>query len=271
MNEFRTALDVAVSGCPASLPICSEHYPCVHSDVGGGCAAGEQGKAGMVHSVEPGRSIAKRLKPEERRNAWNSLVQRISGIWEKLSFWIATLALSLSVAACASGLKDLVPDQSKVGVSVSGIGHYGRMIGIPGFSIDGFHAGNVEGWGGGGGGFCCVLLPRVVTKPINVNVKWESCDIGHIKFVNDRIVDRTESCKLESHEARVPIHFTVQPGEGGSGLKVHFLPGHKVEVWYTPEGPASTEYLGPPYPRGPAPDYAPLPDEKPAATSVNQK
>lgn len=190
--------------------------------------------------------------------------------WKCILSWIATLALSLSVAACVSGLNDLVPDQSKVGVSVAGVGHYGRMIGIPGFSIDGFHAGNVEGWGGGGGGFCCVLLPRVVTKPISVTVKWESCDIGHIKFVNDRIVDRNESCKLEKHEEVVPIHFAVPPGKS-SGLNVHFLPGHRVEVWVAWEGPASTQYPGPAYPRGPAPDYAPLPDEKPAATSTNQK
>ncbi|CAN5427619.1 hypothetical protein BH10PSE18_BH10PSE18_13240 [soil metagenome] len=195
----------------------------------------------------------------------------IVGVWKCILRWIATLALSLSVAACVSGLNDLVPDQSKVGVSVAGVGHYGRMIGIPGFSIDGFHAGNVEGWGGGGGGFCCVLLPRVVTKPINVNVKWESCDIGHIKYVNDRRVDPEARCKLESHEARVPIHFTVQPGEGGSGLKVHFLPGHKVEVWYTREYPEYSGYPGPKYPQGPEPDYAPLLDEKPATASMNQK
>ncbi len=197
---------------------------------------------------------------------WNHLNSRGA-----VTRWLSGIAMSICIVGCAGGLNDLVPDQSKVGVSVDGVGHYGRMIGVPGFSIDDFHAGNVSGWGGGGGGYCCVLLPRVVTKPIEVTVKWESCDIGHIQYINDRRVDPEARCKLEKHEARVPIHFTVQPGEGGSGLKVHFLPGHKVEVWYTPEGPASTEYLGPKYPRGPAPDYAPLPDEKPSSKSADEQ
>ncbi|CAN5427788.1 hypothetical protein BH10PSE18_BH10PSE18_13260 [soil metagenome] len=49
-------------------PNCSEHfYPGAHSDVGGGYAAGEQGKAGMAQSVEPRRSLAKRFEPEEGR------------------------------------------------------------------------------------------------------------------------------------------------------------------------------------------------------------
>ena len=66
----------------------------------------------------------------------------------------------------------------------------------------------------------------------------------------------------------VPIHFAVQPGKS-SGLYVHFLPGHKVELWVSWPGPGSTLYPGPKFPFGPAPPYAPLPDEKPALPTDN--
>ena len=93
-----------------------------------------------------------------------------------------------------------------------------------------------------------------------VTVKWQTCDISHIKFINDQVVDPNARCELEWHEATVPVHFAEkEPGN----LFVHFLPGHKVEVWSTAEYRAgSTKYPGPKYPRGPAPAYAPLSDEE---------
>ncbi|MDP9902510.1 DUF3304 domain-containing protein [Variovorax ginsengisoli] len=196
----------------------------------------------------------------------------ITDLRRRLQHWAVRLLGVLSIAAlqsaCALHGNDLVPDQDKVGVPVTAIGHYGAMIGIPEYSINGFHGGNNSGWGGGGSTACCVLLPRTVTKPVIVTVKWETCDISHIQYVNHRKVDPDARCTLEGHEATVPIHFAVQPGEG-AGLKVHFLPGHKVEVWYTRQGPTSAEYPGPKFPFGPAPPYAPLPDEKPALPTDN--
>jgi hypothetical protein len=127
----------------------------------------------------------------------------------------AVMSGALLLNACAMHANDLVPDQDKVGVTVTAVGHYGSMIGIPEYSIDGFHAGNNSGWGGGGSTSCCVLLPRTVTKPVFVTVKWQTY--------------RSNVDEERDHEATVPIHFMVQPGKGGAGLFVHFLPGHRVE------------------------------------------
>lgn len=181
--------------------------------------------------------------------------------------WLVGLFALLLLSACAMHANDLVPDQSKVSVSVAAVGHYGSMIGIPEYSIDGFRAGNNSGWGGGGKTSCCVLLPRVVTKPIFVTVKWQTCDVSHIKFVNDRIVDPNDQCTLQEHEAKVPIHFAIQPGKGGAGLFVHFLRGYRVEVWYPEMGPSGPGYPGPKYPFGPPPPYAPLSNENSAPSA----
>lgn len=183
--------------------------------------------------------------------------------------WVRRLASSLAVlctatlmTACASGVNDLVPQKDTVGVSIAGVGHLGSMYGIPTFSVNGQWGGNAPGWGGGGGGMCCVRLPAKTVEPVIVKVKWQTCDISGIKFVNHRAVDPNAQCKEEEYETSVPIHFAVEPGKG-SGLKVHFLPDHKVEVWYTREFPEGSQYPGPKYPSGPAPAYAPLPDEMP--------
>jgi hypothetical protein len=173
---------------------------------------------------------------------------------------LAMLALSTLASGCAY-VDDLVPDKSMVGTSVSAVGHYGSKIGIPEFYLDGIPGGNNSGWGGGGKKSCCHLLPRYPTKPVMVKVKWTTCDIGHIKYVNNRRVNPDDRCKLEEHEATVPIHFEVEPGKGG-GLVAHFLPGHKVELWYSKVEPGGSEYPGPAYPFGPAPPYAPVLDEK---------
>lgn len=191
--------------------------------------------------------------------------------WHLRRCWtrvLAALLASVLVCGCVSS-GDLVPDKSMVGVSVSAVGHYGSMIGVPTYSIDGRPIGRASGWGGGGAKSCCVLVPRNPTKPVTINVKWQTCDIGHIEFMNDRIVDPTQKCKVEEHEATIPVHFAVPSGES-SGVYLHFLPGHRVEAWISWPGPASTEYPGPSYPRGPAPRYAPLPGEKPQPPTQKQ-
>jgi hypothetical protein len=173
---------------------------------------------------------------------------------------LAVLALSTLASGCAY-VDDLVPDKEMMGVPIGAVGHYGSKIGIPDFYLNGNWGGNNEGWGGGGAGMCCVLVPRYPTKPVMVKVKWTTCDIGHIKYVNNRRVNPDDRCKLEEHEATVPINFAVEPGKS-SGLYVHFFPGHRVEIWVSRAGPGGTKYPGPAYPFGPAPPYAPVLDEK---------
>ena len=169
----------------------------------------------------------------------------------RLARALAPLALALLAAGCAGSSEDLFPDKRTIGVPVGGVGHYGSGIMVTEFTInDRFRAGYVQGWGGGGAGDCCVLLPRHITKPILATVRWKTT--------------RREVDEYVQHEATVPIHFAVDPGEGGSGLYVHFLPGHTVEVWYAEPTPLSSEYPGPAFPRGPAPPYRPLPGEKPS-------
>ena len=187
----------------------------------------------------------------------------ISELTTRLAARVSAMLLSaLTLGGCA-GLNDLVP-QDKIGTPISGVGHYGRRMGVPEFSIDGHWGGNVYGWGGGGGTVCCVLLPEYVTKPMYVTVKWQSCDISRIKFVNGKIVNPKDRCILEDHQARVPINFDVQPAKGGSGLYVHFLPGHEVEIWYSKYFPESQNYPGPLYPQGPAPEHPERPRSRSA-------
>ena len=179
---------------------------------------------------------------------FKTIADNLSHLHRWVFGWLASLSAVLLLSACAMHSNDLVPDQDKVGAPVTAVGHYGSMIGIPEYSIDNFHAGNNSGWGGGGSTSCCVLLPRTVTKPIFVTVRWQTY--------------RSNVDEEREHEATVPIHFAVQPGDS-SGLYVHFLPGHKVEVWVSWPGPGSTKYPGPKHPSGPPHPYTPLPNEKP--------
>jgi hypothetical protein len=183
---------------------------------------------------------------------FKTIAELTSRLRRSATAWLTSLCAVLILSACAMHANDLVPDQDKVGVTVTAIGHYGAMIGIPEYSVDGFHAGNNSGWGGGGSFSCCVLLPRVVTKPMVVTVRWETY--------------RSNVDEERHHKATVPIHFAVEPGDS-SGLYVHFLPGHKVEVWVSWLGPGHPQYPGPKRASGPPPSYAPLPDEKPAPST----
>ncbi|APW38293.1 hypothetical protein RD110_14755 [Rhodoferax koreense] len=161
---------------------------------------------------------------------------------------LLAVAAVVLATACSTGSEDLVPDKDKIGISISAVGHYGSMIGIPEFYLDGHWGGNAMGWGGGGGGMCCMLLPRKITKPVMVKVTWTT--------------NRSNVGEARQHEETVPVNFAVPPGDS-AGLFVHFLPGHHVELWVTPGYPEGSKYPGPKFPRRPAPAYSPLPDEKP--------
>lgn len=169
--------------------------------------------------------------------------------WNRSAVRACTVSLLLAGLAACSTLTSLAPPDM-VGVSLTPIGHLGRGIGIPDLTVDGHSGGNNGGWGGGGRTSCCVLLPAKVTQPVMVTVKWSTY--------------RSTVDEERFHEAVVPVHFEVQPGVGGAGLFVHFLPGHRVEVWYAKVFPESPVYPGPIYPRGAAPRYVPIAGEKPA-------
>jgi hypothetical protein len=166
--------------------------------------------------------------------------------------------VAYSLMGCATGSFDSKPKVEMVGVSIGAVGHFGARMGIPEFFVDGRWGGNNTGWGGGGAGVCCVPLPAKVTGPVLVNVKWESCDTRDIQFVNGRAVDPNARCKLENHEATVPVHFEVEPGKGGFALVIHFFPGGQLEAWYTRSYPEARNYPGPKFPRGPAPPSIPF-------------
>jgi len=161
------------------------------------------------------------------------------------------------VAGCASTVDDLVPDKNMVAVPIGSVGHYGSGVVVTDFSVNGRKGNRTSGWGGGLAGDCCVLLPRKIPKePMLVTVKWAT--------------SRSNVPEYREHEATVPVHYSVEPGRG-SGLYVHFLPGHRVEVGVSWPSPASPEYPGPAYPDGPAPLYLPLPNEQPQPAVTSKR
>jgi len=170
----------------------------------------------------------------------------------KFSKCLRLLALVIAplLVACAS-----TASEDTIGTSVSGVGHYGKRIGVADFFVNGQWSGAVTGWGGGGGNVCCVSLPRRTDKAVMVTVKWRTI--------------RSNVGEEAWHEQTVPVNFAEkEPGY----MFVHFLPGHRVEVWSSAKlAPESMNYAGPAYPRGPAPDYAPLPTEKPQPLNVETK
>ncbi|SFB83634.1 DUF3304 domain-containing protein [Collimonas sp. OK412] len=163
--------------------------------------------------------------------------------------WLLSTLIAVLSSGCAGAGSNRLVAEGNIGTTVSAVSHYGKGIGIGDFYINGQWGGVLyDGWGGGGATVCCVSLPRTTNAPTMVTVKWETY--------------RTAVAEERWHEATIPVHFSVPPGDG-DGLKVHFLPGHRVEIWYARIGLWDPEYPGPPYPRPPAPDYVPLPDEKP--------
>jgi len=163
--------------------------------------------------------------------------------------WLLPSLLVLLLSACAGAGSNRLIAEGKTSTPVSAVSHYGKGIGIGDFYINGQWGGVLyDGWGGGGATVCCVTLPRATNAPTMVTVKWKTY--------------RTGVTEERWHEVTVPVHFDVPLGKS-DGLKIHFLPGHRVEVWSARIGLWDPEYPGPPYPRPPAPDYVPLPDEKP--------
>lgn len=166
-----------------------------------------------------------------------------------LTRWSLLAVMAWVLSACAKPGSDSLAPAGKVPVSISSIAHYGDGIGIAEFYINGKRQGSqYNGWGGGGAFTCCVILPKIINQPLMVTVKWKTY--------------RTSFKEERWHEATVPVNFAASPGDG-YGLVVHFLPGHRVELWYAREGTGSPNYPGPAYPYKPAPDYVPLPDEAP--------
>ena len=168
----------------------------------------------------------------------------------------------MSLAAYAQGGSSQLEAPDMVATTLTGVGHLGGSVGISEFYVNGRWGGSASGWGGGGGSVCCIQLPaQKPVVPYLVTVKWETCDVHHIEYVNGKRVDPDARCITAQHEATVPVHYFLPGGRGGSGLKIHFLPGNKVQAWYTEHYPESSGYPGPAYSRGPAPDYAPVLDE----------
>ena len=106
----------------------------------------------------------------------------------------------------------LVP-AGQVAATVYVVGHLGSMVGIPQFYVNSTWGGSSSGRDSGGG-VCCVALSDPPKQPVVVTVKWQTCDISQIKFVNDQVVDPNARCELEWHEATVPVHFAEdEPGK----------------------------------------------------------
>jgi hypothetical protein len=165
-----------------------------------------------------------------------------------LSRWLLPTFLAILLSGCAGAGSNRLVAEGKTATSLSSVAHYGKGIGISEFYVNGTWGGNQHGWGGGGSTVCCVTLPSTTSSPTLVTVKWRTY--------------RTGVSEERWHDAMVPVHFAVPIGKS-YGMVVHFLPGHRVEIWFADEGIGSPDYPGPAYPRGPAPDYLPLADEEP--------
>jgi len=165
--------------------------------------------------------------------------------------WLVPLLLALQLSACANAGSDSLAPEGQIPVPITGVTHYGKGIGVSEFYVNGRMSGHeYDGWGSSGDS-CCLNIPGTEAQSLMVTVKWKTY--------------RTNFKEERWHEATVPVHFDVPLGKS-DGLKVHFLPGHRVEVWSARIGLWDPKYPGPSYPAGPAPDYVPLPDEKPDPT-----
>lgn len=159
------------------------------------------------------------------------------------------------LAACASRTEDHSTSQDGIGTSIMAVGHLGDMVGISNFYINGTWAGNKSGWDGGGGSICCVNLPSNL-RNTSITVKWETCDVSHIEYINNQRVDPNARCTKAWHEIIVPVHSSEKNPENNFGLVVHFMPGNKIEAWTSDKGIGEADYPGPKFPNGSAPDYA---------------
>ena len=149
------------------------------------------------------------------------------------------------VSGCATYRSDFLPGDDTIAAPVSAVGHYGTGIGVSRYSLNGGVGGYSYGVGESGSS-CCVLLPKKIV-PVIVTVKWQTY--------------RSSVDESLDHTAIVPVHFAVPVGDS-SGLYVHFLPGHLVELWVSRLPPSNPNYSGPKYIKKPGPRYLPLPGEK---------
>ena len=165
----------------------------------------------------------------------------------RVSRLLITFVLVFIVSGCATYRSDFLLDDDTIGVPFSSVGSYGNGIGIPRYRLNGKGSGYALGWGTSGTS-CCVLLPKKITPvTVTVTVTWETYRSNVDESIN--------------HAATVPVHFADSAGKS-SGLYVHFLPGHKVELWVSWLPPQHPDYLGPKFPQKPGPRYLPLPGEK---------
>ena len=162
--------------------------------------------------------------------------------------WFLLAVVAVALSACAKPGSDSLVPEGKIATSVSSVAHYGKGIGIAEFYINGRLSGHKYGGWGSSAESCCMSMSMHPPQPLMVTVKWKTY---RISFKEERW-----------HEVTVPVNFAVPPGDS-YGMNVHFLPGHRVEVWFARAGPGNPNYPGPAYPRDPAPDYIPLPDESP--------
>ncbi|MEM4988941.1 DUF3304 domain-containing protein [Collimonas sp. H4R21] len=165
--------------------------------------------------------------------------------------WLLPTLIAVLLSGCAArGVNGMAPE-GQTPVSISSVVHYGKGIGISEFYVNGRRSGHqYDGWGSSGNS-CCLNLPDKPSMPLMMTVRWKTY--------------RTNFKEERWHETTVPVNFAVSMGKS-YGMVVHFLPGHRVEIWFADEGVGSSNYPGPPYPRGLAPDYVPLADEKPEPT-----
>ncbi|RFB67899.1 MULTISPECIES: DUF3304 domain-containing protein [unclassified Herbaspirillum] len=194
--------------------------------------------------------------------------------------WLLSALFLISLAACSTGAPKTDSTAPVLyGAALVGVGYLGSNVGISQYYVNGKWGASVRGWGAGGGSFmCCVAIPpRPPATPFMVTVKWETCDVGHITYVNNKRVDPDARCKLAWHEATVPVHYgRPSARETYTDLNVHFLPYNKIEVWADGRDLLESGYPGPAYPRGPAParlgpDCAPLPSESIGASPSFQQ
>ena len=186
----------------------------------------------------------------ETRALWRRIIRFQRARLKRLIFFFAAFGLS----GCATYRSDFLPDGDTIGVPFSSVGTYGNGIGVPNYRLNGKGSGYANGWGLSGTS-CCILLPKKIV-PVIVTVTWET----YRSDVDERI----------NHTATIPVNFAVSAGDS-SGLYVHFLPGHKVELWVSWLPPENSDYPGPKYPRKPGPRYMPLAGEKVLADLVIKK
>ena len=232
--------------------------------------------SGHLRGMVPGCTFALQKHPQNAANT-DYLIIGTTLLIEEVAQ--ASQSTGAQVAACSSDRPQTDPSAPVLyGAALKGVGHLGSNVGISQYYVNGKWGSVAPGWGAYGGSMCCVAIPmRPPATPFMVTVKWETCDVGHIKFVNHKAVDPDAECTTAWHEATVPVHYgRPSARETYTDLNVHFLPYNKIEVWATSQRPSAPDYTGPAYPRGPAParigpDYTPLPSESSSASPSSKQ